>query len=92
MAVLGIVAVRGVRASRTGRVLLACATTSGPRTAYGISVVRAKLSAFALSGFLAGMAGCLYVQALFAYSEQPFEPAESASTSSPPRSWAGSGR
>jgi branched-chain amino acid transport system permease protein len=77
VAVLGIVAVRGVRASRTGRALLAQRDNERATTAYGISVVRAKLSAFALSGALAGMAGCLYVQALFSYSEQPFEPAVS---------------
>jgi len=72
--VIGIVAVRGVRASRTGRALLAQRDNERATTAYGISVVRAKLSAFALSGALAGMAGCLYVQALFSYSEQPFGP------------------
>jgi branched-chain amino acid transport system permease protein len=77
VAVLGIVAVRGVRASRTGRALLAQRDNERATTSYGISVVRAKLSAFALSGALAGMAGCLYVQGLRSYSEQPFEPAVS---------------
>lgn len=77
VAVLGIVAVRGVRASRTGRALLAQRDNERATTSYGISVVRAKLSAFALSGALAGMAGCLYAMALRSYSEQPFEPAVS---------------
>ncbi|HMJ78515.1 MAG TPA: ABC transporter permease [Iamia sp.] len=77
VAVLGIVAVRGVRASRTGRALVAQRDNERATTAYGISVVRAKLSAFALSGALAGMAGCLYVVALRSYTEQPFEPAVS---------------
>lgn len=74
---LGLLAVRGVRASRTGRVLLAQRDNDRAAAAYGISVTRAKLSAFAFSGFLAGVAGCLYVQALKRYSEQPFEPAVS---------------
>jgi branched-chain amino acid transport system permease protein len=77
VAVLGMVAVRGVRASRTGRVLLAQRDNERATAAYGISVIRAKLSAFALSGALAGIAGCLYVQALGSYTEQPFEPAVS---------------
>jgi branched-chain amino acid transport system permease protein len=77
VAVVGMVAVRGVRASRTGRVLLAQRDNERATSAYGVSVVRAKLTAFALSGALAGIAGCLYVQALFSYSEQPFEPAVS---------------
>jgi branched-chain amino acid transport system permease protein len=77
VAALGIVAVRGVRASRTGRALLAQRDNERATTAYGISVVRAKLSAFALSGALSGVAGCLYVVALRSYSEQPFAPAVS---------------
>ncbi len=77
IAVLGLLAVRGVRASRTGRALLAQRDNDRAAAAYGISVARAKLSAFAISGFLAGVAGCVYVQALKSYSEQPFAPAVS---------------
>ncbi|HYI61749.1 MAG TPA: ABC transporter permease [Acidimicrobiales bacterium] len=77
VAVLGLVAVRGVRASRTGRVLLALRDNEAAARSYGIDVVRAKLSAFALSGFLAAVAGCLLAQVTLGYTEQPFGPAVS---------------
>lgn len=74
VAVLGLIAVRNVRASRTGRVLLALRDNEGGAAAFGVSVVRAKLSAFAVSGFVAAVAGCLYVHALLGFSEQPYGP------------------
>jgi len=77
VAVLGLIVVRGVRTSRTGRVLLALRDNEQAATAYGISVWRAKLSAFALAGFVAAVAGCLYVHILLGYAEQPYEPAVS---------------
>ncbi|MGI8937040.1 MAG: ABC transporter permease [Iamia sp.] len=77
VAVLGLVAVRGVRASRTGRVLLAQRDNEAAPAAYGVGVTRAKLSAFAFSGFVAAVAGCLYVHALLGFSEQPYGPAVS---------------
>ena len=46
-------------------------------SAYAISVLRAKLTAFALSGFLAATAGCLLVHVNGAYGERPFVAAES---------------
>lgn len=77
VAVLGLVAVRGIRASRTGRVLIALRDNEAAARSFGIDVVRAKLSAFALSGFLAAVAGCLLVHVTLGYSEQPFGPAAS---------------
>lgn len=74
VAVLGLVAVRNVRSSRTGRVLLAQRDNEAAAAAYGIPVVRAKLSAFALSGFVAAVAGCMYVHALLGFSESPYAP------------------
>jgi branched-chain amino acid transport system permease protein len=56
-----VVAVSGIRRSRTGRVLLALRENERAVAAYGVSVVRAKLTAFALSGFLAAVAGVLLV-------------------------------
>lgn len=53
--------VSGIRRSRTGRVLLALRENERAAAAYGVSVVRAKLTAFALSGFLAAVAGVLLV-------------------------------
>lgn len=77
VAALGLLAVKCLRASRTGRVLLAQRDNDRAAASFGIGVARAKLAAFAVSGFLAGVAGCLYVVALGGYSEQPFEPAVS---------------
>ncbi len=74
IAALGLVAVHNVRASRTGRVLLALRDNESGASAYGVAVVRAKLSAFALSGFVAAVAGCVYVHALLGLSEQPYAP------------------
>jgi branched-chain amino acid transport system permease protein len=52
--------VRGIRRSRTGRVLIALRDNEGATEAYGVSPVRAKLTAFAISGFLAAVAGSIY--------------------------------
>ena len=59
--VLALLAVRGIRYSRTGRVLLALRDNETALAAYGVGVTRAKLTAFAISGFLAAYAGSLYV-------------------------------
>ena len=77
VAVLGLVAVRGIRRSRTGRVLLALRDNEAAAAAYSVEVVRAKLAAFALSGFVAAAAGCIYVHAVSRFSEQPYTPAVS---------------
>ena len=45
--------------------------------AFAINVVRTKLMAFALSGFLAAVAGCLLVHINQAYTEEPFTATES---------------
>jgi branched-chain amino acid transport system permease protein len=54
---LALVAVRGIRNSRTGRVLIALRDNEAAVESYGVSPVRAKLTAFAISGFLAAFAG-----------------------------------
>ncbi|WP_040491493.1 ABC transporter permease [Ilumatobacter nonamiensis] len=54
-------AVRGIRKSRTGRVLIALRDNEAAVESYGVSPVRAKLTAFAISGFLAAFAGSLVV-------------------------------
>ncbi len=68
---------RGIRHSRTGRVLLAQRENERGAMSFGISVTRAKLTAFAISGFFAAMAGCLLVQFQQQYSDALFSPAES---------------
>ena len=54
-------AVHGLRQSRTGRVLVALRDNEQGVAAYGVSVMKAKLMAFAIAGFFAGAAGALYV-------------------------------
>jgi branched-chain amino acid transport system permease protein len=52
---------RSFRNSRAGRVLVATRDNSRAAQSYGISPVRAQLTAFALSGFIAAIAGGLQV-------------------------------
>ena len=72
--VLGFVAVRGIRNSRTGRVLIALRDNETATEAYGVSAVRAKLTAFAISGFLASCAGAIFThhQQFFASGNPQF--------------------
>jgi branched-chain amino acid transport system permease protein len=58
----------GVRHSRTGRVLVALRENERAAQAFGVDVTRAKLTAFALSGFLAAFAGALLVHHQQAFS------------------------
>lgn len=67
--VLAFLAVAGIRRSRTGRAIIAVRDNERGAAAYAIPVVRAKLTAFALSGFLAAVAGCLLVHVNRGYDE-----------------------
>jgi branched-chain amino acid transport system permease protein len=77
VAVLAFLAVAGIRRSRTGRVLLAVRDNERGAAAYAVPTVRAKLTGFAISGFIAAVAGCLIVHINQAYTEQPFVAQES---------------
>jgi len=72
--VLSLIAVKGLRQSRTGRVLLALRDNEQGVGAFGVSVIRAKLMAFGIAGFLAGCAGALHV-----VHQQAFVPASDVS-------------
>ncbi|MHB8466360.1 MAG: branched-chain amino acid ABC transporter permease [Acidimicrobiales bacterium] len=61
---LCLLSVRALRRSRTGRVIIAVRDNQKGAQAYGIAAAKAKLWAFAFSGFWAAVAG-----ALFAYHE-----------------------
>ena len=50
-----------LRTSRTGRTLLAVRDNARAAQSYGISPVRAQLTAFAVAGWMAGTAGALFV-------------------------------
>jgi branched-chain amino acid transport system permease protein len=69
-------AVRGLRRSRTGRVLIGVRENERAAQAFGVNATRAKLTAFAVSGFLAALAGALLVhqqQNLLINSYQPIQ-------------------
>ena len=57
---LVVASVRALRRSRSGRVLVATRDNVRAAQSYGVSPVRARLSAFAISGFIAAIGGALY--------------------------------
>jgi branched-chain amino acid transport system permease protein len=71
LAVLVLVALgaRGIRASRTGRALVALRDNERAAQAYGVDVIRLRLATYALSGGVAALAG-----ALFVHHQQAFDP------------------
>lgn len=74
---LAVVAVRGIRRGRTGRVLLALRENERGAQAFGVNILRAKLTAFAISGFLAAVGGCLLVELLGGFSPDSYTPDQS---------------
>jgi branched-chain amino acid transport system permease protein len=70
--VLAIAMVIGVRRSRTGRVLIAIRENERAARAYGVDASRTTLAAFALSGFLAALAGALFVHQQQGLSPDPY--------------------
>jgi branched-chain amino acid transport system permease protein len=59
-----VLAVIGLRRSRTGRVLIACRENPAAAQAFGVNLLRVRLTAFMTSGCIAALAG-----ALFAYQQ-----------------------
>jgi branched-chain amino acid transport system permease protein len=74
---LALVMVVGLRRSRTGRVLIAIRENEKAARAYGVNSTRTSLAAFALSGFLAAVAGALYVHQQTGLSAEPYLPQRS---------------
>ncbi|MGO9857542.1 MAG: ABC transporter permease [Acidimicrobiales bacterium] len=70
--VLVLVAMHGLRHSRTGRVLRALPANQRAASGYGVRVLWAKLTAFAVSGFIAGLGGCLLLVVNQQYEETSF--------------------
>jgi branched-chain amino acid transport system permease protein len=58
--VLAAISVSRLRRSRSGRMLIAARDNEALASSIGVSLVRLRLSAFALSGFLAALAGVLF--------------------------------
>jgi ABC-type branched-subunit amino acid transport system ATPase component/ABC-type branched-subunit amino acid transport system permease subunit len=79
LAVLGIVTwwARGLQRSRTARVLVAARENPRAVQAFGVNLARTRLTAYAISGFLACMAGSLLVIELRAFDAAFFAPLES---------------
>jgi ABC-type branched-subunit amino acid transport system ATPase component/ABC-type branched-subunit amino acid transport system permease subunit len=75
--VIGLTMVRGFRRSRTGRALVGIRDNERAAQSFGINATRTKLTAFALSGFLAAVAGVLYTHSQQAVSLGRFTPEES---------------
>src|SRR5690606_5376078 len=71
---LALLMVVGLRHSRTGRVLIAIRENEKAARAYGVNATRSSLAAFALSGFLAAIAGVLYVHQQTGLNAEPFLP------------------
>ena len=58
----------GIRRSRTGRILVALRDNEDGTEAFGVSAIRAKLTAFAISGFIAAVAGAVATHNLNSFS------------------------
>jgi branched-chain amino acid transport system permease protein len=74
---LALLMVVGLRRSRTGRVLIAIRENEKAARAYGVNSTRTSLAAIALSGFLAAVAGALYVHQQTGLSAEPYLPQRS---------------
>jgi branched-chain amino acid transport system permease protein len=72
-------ALRGIRRSRTGRVIIAIRENERAAQSFSIGVVRAKLTAFVISGFVAGVGGALFTHQLQAFSVASYSTGESFS-------------
>jgi ABC-type branched-subunit amino acid transport system ATPase component/ABC-type branched-subunit amino acid transport system permease subunit len=72
--VVACVLARNFRRTRAGRVVVAVRDNARGASAFSISPMRAKLSAFAFSGALAGLAGGLYVVGLRGVPFSGFNP------------------
>jgi branched-chain amino acid transport system permease protein len=74
---LAVFLVVGLRRSRTGRVLIAIRENDRAARAYGVNTARTTLASFALSGFLAAVAGALYVHQQTGLSPSSYLPQRS---------------
>jgi branched-chain amino acid transport system permease protein len=70
-------ATRGIRRSRTGRVIIAVRENERAAQSYSIPAVRAKLTAFVISGVLAGIAGALFTHLNQSFSVTSYTTGES---------------
>ena len=76
--VLAIVITVNLRRSRFGRLLIALRENEANVQSFGVSAVRLKLTAFAVSGALAGFSGAVFVHQQRGLSAESFLPERSA--------------
>jgi branched-chain amino acid transport system permease protein len=74
---LSFLLVAALRRSRTGRALIACRDNEAAAQSFGISLLRIRLQAFAVSGFLAAFAGALLAYEARAMDPTSFAPEQS---------------
>ena len=77
MLILVISSATALRRSRIGRTLIATRDNARAAQAFGISPTKARLTAFALSGFIAAFAGAAYAYHQHTLSNTILQPAES---------------
>ncbi len=70
-------ALRGIRRSRTGRVIVAIRENERAAQSFSVGLVRAKLTAFVISGVIAGIGGALLAQGSENFSVATYTTGES---------------
>ncbi len=76
VALLMFFGLRGIRRSRTGRVIIAVRENERAAQSFSVNIVRAKLTAFVISGFIAGVGGALYAHLNQAFSVTSYNTGE----------------
>jgi branched-chain amino acid transport system permease protein len=71
---LALLSARALRRSRAGRVMIAARDNTRGAQSYGVSVARARIAAFAISGFWAAVAGALFAYQQGVVETQAFDP------------------
>jgi branched-chain amino acid transport system permease protein len=72
LAVLAVLAARNILRSPTGRAMIAIRDSEVAAQALGVNLARYKTTAFAISAFFTGIAGCLYAHKLFFVNPESF--------------------
>ena len=75
--VLAIVLTRGIRSARPGRVIIATRDNLRAAEAASVPTTRTRLTAFMISGVIAGIGGAFYVLILGGVGYQTFQPVDS---------------
>ncbi len=74
---LVVVGAHNLRRSGVGRAMIAVRDNEVAAGAMGIQVMRTKLTAFAVSGFVAGMGGVAFAYGFFRFNVETFDPGRS---------------